>query len=199
MGGEYFTISGQGATPEEAYTKLVKRMIAEYGDNPYNGTISTCSLGYCRKEFEGKANRNRDKAINLVDGTLKEGAEKWRADYVKVGVCGYEEYSLEVKKVHSIRNMHGYRVVDKDFVPAPESDLFYKETDGIKNFKEIIKRNINTMPLDAEYKLVLCGIPIYEAKWEVKRKSERVLKRTLKESNRIIPIYEYMFYGIAGC
>lgn len=85
MGKTLIMVSAFGPTVESAYEYLVDRFTEEYGNNPYNGTISTLSLGKQIAQFSDFTGNAKDRE------TLKRGIEPFIgkveygcADYVKL-------------------------------------------------------------------------------------------------------------------
>lgn len=78
MGACSFMTTGYGKDYKDAYNNLVKDYKRMYGENPYNGTISTtygCSLTYCdlgkgdnwTKTKEGKAYQIANKQLTTME------------------------------------------------------------------------------------------------------------------------------------
>lgn len=83
MGAECFCNRANGKTAREAFNKLCDIAIHNYGNDPYNGTISTCDMGRCTLSFDKYEKENADKAFEHIKE--EEYGRKWYADYVDLG------------------------------------------------------------------------------------------------------------------
>ena len=83
MGAECFYNRANGKNAKEAFNKLCDIAIHNYGNDPYNGTISTCDMGRCTLSFEKYESGNAVKAMNHIKEM--EYGRKWYADYVDLG------------------------------------------------------------------------------------------------------------------
>jgi hypothetical protein len=87
MGASSFITAGTGKTAETAYRKLVSKMEKAYGNDGYNGTISTTSgfvdLTHIAPAFQSEADLYAWADDFLMDNNL---CAKYRID--KFGKCG---------------------------------------------------------------------------------------------------------------
>lgn len=83
MGAEWFCNRASGKNAREAFDKLCEIAIHNYGNDPYNGTISTCSMGKCTLTFDKYESENVNKAIEHIKET--DYGNKWYANYVDLG------------------------------------------------------------------------------------------------------------------
>ena len=94
MGAEAFCIVTENTDARKAFEALVAEARYEYGDRSYNGTISTCSMGRCAKTYNQFSEEILNDARKFVED--REYGQKWVAQYIDLGVCGYE--TIEIKR-----------------------------------------------------------------------------------------------------
>ena len=85
MGACNFIEFGEGRNVREAYATLVEEAVFEYGHDPYNGTISTCTLSrrpvkVVQKTWGPLAER---KAVAIAE--KEDWGEKWEARAIDCG------------------------------------------------------------------------------------------------------------------
>lgn len=83
MGAVGFINTTKAETAREAYHKLVNEAILYEGDNPYNGTISTCEMTRHRATFEIASKENTQKAYEIVKAD--DYGNKWETWYIDLG------------------------------------------------------------------------------------------------------------------
>lgn len=96
MGATTFTMTAKGTDVKEVFNNLVEEAQHMYGNDPYNGTISTTSLANeIRLPKEVQNSKNKDKAINeLLRKDENFGfTHKWETRYADLGVAHYESYA----------------------------------------------------------------------------------------------------------
>lgn len=109
MGAQHFIIRQRANSPQEAFELAKDAAISEYGNDPYNGTVSTCHAcgdftklfrdsGKERKEFindilhkaskrdcyvieEVAPVKNMNKIRSYVEHKIIKGASKWELQY----------------------------------------------------------------------------------------------------------------------
>ena len=95
MGAELFTMTEKGNDVKEVFNNLVEEALYMYGNDPYNGTISTTSLANeVRLPKEVQNSKNKNKAINelLMKDENFGFIHKWETRYADLGVSHYESY-----------------------------------------------------------------------------------------------------------
>lgn len=122
MGGTTFTQVGYGQTAREAFDALVDEAIRYYGRDPYNGSISTTSLGYeiDLKKYPklAKALKKNDwKVIDEHDELLHP--EKRISTYIKEPAYynafepKWHEINEVVPRKKGVQNLKRFVVVEK--------------------------------------------------------------------------------------
>lgn len=76
MGAQSFVTYGYGKTLKDAYENAKQEAIQYYGENPYNGTISTtytCMLTRCVVDSETRWSKKKEKiALNIAYELLND-------------------------------------------------------------------------------------------------------------------------------
>ena len=195
MGAESFIIKEKGRSIGEVFDRLVEESIYDNGHDAYSGSISTCSLGRCVKSFDTYDKDNEIVARHIIKE--KDNGVKWRADYIDLGVCGYEEVTVtkEKQKVDAVTETR-YGVFDEvceklvhrdaHFATAKEAEAFAQE--WAKKGEEC---NIK------KYKRKISGNDI-STKFKVTVKQVDKMPKRKKKGVEVYPIHKYMIYGWAA-
>ena len=83
MGAQAFVNEAKAKTPRDAFAELVAEAVYDFGHDGYNGTISTCEIGSCRKKFDSPTEENRTAAYEFIES--EDYGEKWQADWIELG------------------------------------------------------------------------------------------------------------------
>lgn len=95
MGSAEVCKSIKSTDVRRGFESLVSEATYDYGNDSYNGTISTCSLARCEFKFDKYTPANEKKAIRLIESSLYR-VEKGTVHYIDLGVIEYRV--IEVKK-----------------------------------------------------------------------------------------------------
>lgn len=198
MGSAYFVCSGVGATESEAFNKLVDEAIIEYGNDCYNGTISTTTLRGRKRTPWGDKTTLTDaefkKLYNyLYSADIADSINKWECWYEKAGCLGSKEYTMEYSenwqnssKGYIIevftRHTRVQRTICKTKQEAQKTAKKYAFDMGFKGSVRIETANGTTI-----------------AEWypKVTRQSKRQLKPK-NEKHWVLPLNRYLFFGWAA-
>lgn len=88
MGAQPFTHLIEGSNPSECFERLVNDAIYEYGNDSYNGTISTCTLGRMTVLADKYSDTVLKRARKKVNDD--ENGDKRVATVLDLGVVGYD-------------------------------------------------------------------------------------------------------------
>lgn len=194
MGAQGFINRGEGASAQEVFKQLKQKNIKEHGNSAYNGTISTCDFGECKKKF---AVWNEDNEILARDFVEKMGyGEKWVADYIDLGVAYYivrevkktvNEYTAKAKQMYVVYNEYQEEIGRKPDKTSA-NNLALKTVLKTGKKCKVVKETV----------IVEGNATVSEFILSEKRVSKKpVCKSTDKKT--IIPIHKYLFYGWASC
>lgn len=194
MGAEAFCIVTENTDARKAFNALVEEAREEYGNRSYNGTISTCSMGRCAKTYNQFSEETLNDARKFVEDC--EYGHKWVAQYIDLGVCGYE--TVEIKR-HSRKSdakfKMGYVLYDEDGKRRGDANT-KGEAEG-KAMKLAYENNM-TITIKKEHRRISGNSVVCEV--SLKRTfSEKRPRLTRAPGKEIVPIHKYMFYGWASC
>jgi hypothetical protein len=195
MGAQSFVKTITAATAQEAYQRLYDSAVYEYGNDSYNGTISTCSMGRCKKSFSTYKAENEKQARELIDRL--DNGEKWIADYIDLGVV--EIQKVTVKKVvktytADYRFMFGvYKSHTNDLVSTRALFKTKGEAD-----KYAINLALKGQDVQVRRRPVNMGGNDIVSTFETVRTPTK--KKTTKTPNAIIQEkHKFVFFGWAAC
>lgn len=194
MGGCSFLNEIVAATASEGFNILYQKARQRYGDDPYNGSISTCSLGYCSKTLSGKYSEGNAALAEKHISEEKHYGRKWYADYVNAGLVGYRVTTVEEEVVKHGEAKSIYVIYDDqnvkidwgyDKLKIKDSALSYaKNNPGCKLRirREVIYSNRENDDL-YRYKT-----------------TSRIVEKEIKgkKNEKVVPVYKFYFYGFAG-
>lgn len=203
MGATLFTMTEYGRDVEKVFKKLVDEAIHMYGNSPYNGTISTTSLGY-----EIHLDDKLEKAILNGDWETLEKNEqefftqKWYTNYSKIK----SHYNAFVPKwindKENVTRKKGVRNLAK-FSVIPESqlnkNLYLTKYSTISEAKRVAKQTaldrgenvyiVQHRSNGETFKLGLFKLETDGKKYKSARKSK---------SRVYLPVYRIDFYVYAA-
>lgn len=195
MGATKFCTIAQGHNVNEVFNRLVEEAKREYGTDCYNGTISTCTLhGTPAKTFENYKPENDVEAVNYVQ--RHNYGEKWVANFIDLGVCGYEivevsrnrnDNTATFAKMHVVYNEDGKAICkEKQLKVAKEKAVDYALEHGCD------------VHIKYEYIKVQGSSVVCE--YTCKRTFSKTMPYVKENQRRkIVPVHKYMFYGWAAC
>lgn len=195
MGAESFCFVEEGRNASEIFNRLAEECRREYGDNPYNGTISTCSL--CEKPAKTYSVYSPEVEEDAYRFVESQGfGEKWDANYIDLGVCGYELVEVKRKNrksdakfqmMYNIYNESGKRVGSaKVKASAEQKAMEY----AVKTDESVfIKKEQTVVSGDSR----VCDVTVERKFFEEKPRLPRAAGKEL------VSIHKYMFYGWMAC
>ena len=194
MGAEAFCIVTENTDARKAFNALVEQARYDYGNEPYNGTISTCSMGRCTRSYDQFSQEVLEEAYALVES--REGGQKWVAQYIDLGVCGYETVEIKRQSRKSDAKFKmGYVLYDEDGKYRGDANT-KGEAEG-KAMKLAYENNM-TITIKKEHRRISGNSVVCEV--SLKRAfSEKRPRLTRAPGKEIVPIHKYMFYGWASC
>ena len=165
-------------------------------ESAYNEeNLGNCKIGECIEQFNGRATRNRERAKKLRRkmGQGKVGV----VDYINVGLVGSAEYEREWVDCKNSRKDIGYVIKSNKGIIG---NKYNTAIEAYRDLKKMITNDQLLLGIDEEYKV--CGIyygeTYYIHRWNKIRESERTVYAKQNYNNRIVPIYEYLFYGLSA-
>lgn len=195
MGADSFVVKDSGRSVSEVFNKLVEDAVYEFGNDCYNGTIATCDLGRCIKSFDTYDKDNETFAKYIIKE--HHNGVKGRADYIDLGVCGYEEVTIKRTKMKvDIKTETRYGVFDEVCEKLVHRDAHFETPAEAEAFaKEWSKKGCDCNIVKFKRKISGNDI-IVKYTTETKRTEKKPRK---KKNTEIYPIHRYVFYGYASC
>jgi hypothetical protein len=195
MGAQSFVHTIEAASASEAFNRLVESAIYHHGNDSYNGTISTCSMGRCKKSFSDCSKKTEKEARDFIEA--QDNGEKWIAHYVDLGVVRSEEitvkkkpkkYTAVYKQLFGVYSDETGRLINSraTFKTKGEADTY-----AIKCILDGNNVTVKKCPVHISGNDVVSEFEI--AKKVIKKSS------ATKPNSKIIHVHKYMFYGWASC
>lgn len=198
MGATSFIEHGEGKSPEEVFNALVAEATFTHGNDGYNGSINTCSMGRQKLSFDVFKESNMDKANIFID--KNDNGQKWVADYIDLGVIRYEVHTV---KKNNTGNSPRYKM---KFVVKQSCGFEMKNIKSFDTKKEAddyaltlaVKNSNGNYLVDKEYVIVGGKSTTTEIARTIKEYKTKPNLKPMK--NRVIvPIHKYIFFGWASC
>lgn len=192
MGACSFIKTAYAGSAREAFDSLVKDAIREYGDNSYNGTISTCSYGGTVMRFDKYSKSNEDKAYKLIE---EDGyGEKWDAKAIDLGIVHYEVTTI--KKV-SVKKEKPKWTMMYVVHYGGRTKLFKTKTESDAEAMKLLKNGESDVYVSKEYVNTVKGSEVV-SEFKIEKKKSKTKPKSLKPNQTYNEIHKYMFYGFAA-
>ena len=200
MGAISFLHYVEGADPSECFADLVDEARYRCGNDAYNGTISTCSLGRVIPfNVKGMSSAQKHKKVQEY---CNDNSVKWVANVLDLGVVEYE--IVKIKKVPS----KGERpVYEKRYVVVGNNP--YTGTKNIKDYATKAEAEKEAMRLqmlhpDDIYLVVKKPIVVNRASevvtsFEIEKKNSKAKPKNVTANMTVKEVHEYVFFGLASC
>ena len=195
MGAEPFVIKEKGRSIGEVFDKLVEEATYNDGHDAYSGSIATCDLGRCVKSFDTYNKDNEIIARHIINE--KSNGVKWRADYIDLGVCGYEEVTVtkEKQKVDAKTEIR-YGVFDEVCEKLVHRDAHFATAKEAEEFAQNWAKKGQDCNVK-KYKRKISGNDII-TKYKVETKRIDAMPKRKKKNVEVYPIHKFMLYGWAA-
>lgn len=204
MGATNFLHFANAKTAKAGFYQLTEDAIYEYGNDGYNGTISTTSFVGVTKTVADKYTKTAEKAaVKYIEN--HDFGRKWECRAVDCGVVEYRV--ITVKKDTSFKSC-GAPKYETRFVVVTDwnqkqvlDETFANQTEAIKAWGEAVRRG----KVDANTYVTIVKKPVLVAgRAEVARIVPVV--KTYKSRPKNIPagavleeIHRFAYYGWASC
>ena len=203
MGAQNFYHIIEGYSAGEAFDELFSDAIYKKGHDSYNGTISTCSLGYVKKmSSSGKYTKSiLKKAMKYMEED--DYGSKWRATCLDLGIVGYDVITAK-KTTKNPKTKAEYRqkyvVFSYDgFFRENETSAGYrdskKEADALA-MKLALKNNLDYYVAKRPVNVNRGEDVVSEITYTTVRKNTK--PKSSKDNTIVKPVHKYLFYGWAA-
>lgn len=192
MGACSFINRAEASSVYEAFDRLVEEAVRKYGDNPYNGTISTCSLGRTIKTFEKYSKTNEDKAYKLIE--KDNYGEKRCAKAIDLGAVYYEVTTI--KKLPSKKEKPKW-IMAYVVHYGEKAKSFKTKTLADAEAIKLLKNGEKDVYVSKEYVNTVKSSEIV-SEFKIEKKQSKYKPKTLKPNQACKEIHKYIFYGFAA-
>lgn len=202
MGAVEFYHEAIASSASSAFKTIVNDARERYGDNPYNGTISTCRMGSIHRIGSGVYEKNLDaEARSYV--AKKDGGRKWEAGVLDLGVVYYDvvEAKKEGANPLTAKYLTKHAVID-----GTGKVICYKDTK--KEADDEAKRLVlESYAKDKLEDYIVKKIPVNvnngnDVESTFYPKAHRVMGTEGKPKNTkgkvVVEAHKYVFYGLAS-
>ena len=210
MGATTYTIIGKGTNVREVFNSLVDDSICYHGIDPYNGQISTTTLGREVKLPEDilQAKDRNNKIYDYVDDNDRRMyPTKRKSNYANLGVHHYRAFTPEweddeevVKRQNGVRTIDRFSVVAKKDAnrktrTSQANDSFLTLRDAKREAKEMALKYGESMTIKKHrtngdmFTLGHMNLVSDGKEYKTARKAKNKLYK---------PIYEFMFFVFAS-
>ena len=187
----------------EGFDRLVSEAIYDYGNDGYNGTISTCELGFVKnmsasgKYTEAVMNKAEEYIVNDNYG------EKWVATCLDLGIVAYDIFTAK-KKTPEIREKAEYR--QKFAVFCYDDNGIGEISEGYRDTKKEADELALKLTLQNGRDYFVAKRPVKinrgddtvtQTTYTVKRKKTE--PKSCPKNSVVKPVHKYIFYGMAAC
>ena len=204
MGATNFVETVLAKTAREGFESLSENARYEYGNDGYNGTISTCSMAnrpfYIFKDSYKKS--NDEKAMEMIEND--DYGEKWLAKHIDLGVVEYK--IIKPKKINTEKEKPKYTLAytvkpidylcnqGRGYYNIPS---FKTKTEAVNKAMELASKDNAEYFVSKEYVLNEGNSEV--ARIELEEKSYKTKPKNIPKGCRLIEIHKYMFFGWASC
>ena len=192
MGAQSFIHTAYAETAGKAFDELYNDAVTRHGNDSYNGTISTCSMGRCIKTFASPTKTNEQAARKLIEE--RDNGEKWTAHYIDMGIDHYiirtvkknnKDYTAKYKQKFAVVGEFSGKVLKTyDTKPPADKEAIRLALDG----KDVV---VKKMMIKLSGNDTVASFSV-----ETKRMDKCSLKNT--DKRKVVPIHKYIFFGWAA-
>lgn len=202
MGAVSFMQCGYGENYKDVFNDLVNEATYEYGNNDYNGTISTCFISSYKKMADVYSASVEKTARKLAAGNMDD-VYKRNCVVLDLGIVHYEIVKVkkiipkitrkaEYKQKYAVMRWEDNEIFSKmikhyDTKKEADADAIRRSLKNPNDSYFVVKRMINTNNGDDT---------VTQFKTEIiKRKTK---PKTIPEGCIVKEIHKYLFYGVAS-
>lgn len=198
MGATEFAITWTGTDYKQGFRELRDQATFEYGNDPYNGTISTTGLCGRPHKVADRYTKTAEKKAQAYIEKVDYG-EKRKTHVIDLGVCGYEVARF-VKVPHTSADA---QFQTRYVAYADERELgTYKTAAEARAALEkaiALPRNASVSYFHVEKKTVkVSGKSTTTCAYERQVRVMKSAPKTTPKGATVTPIHKFVFYGLAG-
>lgn len=201
MGAQQFFETEEGRTREEAFSKLVSFAIEQWGNDGYNGTISTTELVgdtvvIAKKFSQTAVEKARDYAEDDSYG------DKWESRCLDLGVSSYVIKEIKKTRVedevrHPVYQTR-YILCLSEYSNKPANNKTYKSEKMAENAAIKLAADTGFSVSIRKREVLVSGDDTIE-KISVSSKTCKARPKNLPAGATVEAFHTYAFYGWASC
>lgn len=202
MGATNFVCEIDAITASDGYNALCQDATFEYGNDAYNGTISTCSFyGTTHTTGERYTKTSRKKAMDLV--VKADYGRKWEARAIDCGVVNYRIDRL-VKVPHTKADaifQTVFSVMVTDERGREESKGDYKtQAEANKAIDSVLACYPHALSIEVVKRAKkVKGSSAVATRYERQSRTTKTKPKTLPKGTTLTEVHHYVYYGWAAC
>ncbi len=202
MGATNVIKAGYGENVRDVFDYLVKKAIREYGEDRYNGTISTCSLGSCTKLADTYSTSVEKKALKIA---YEKVDDLWKGDCVALdlGVCRYDLIRIKkvipkIKKKAEFRQRYVVMLLDSNGFLSKRVSHFETKKEADEDAMKRIMKNPNENYFVSKRSININNGDDVVTEFKVEVSERKSKPKTIPEGCVLKEIHKYIFYGMAA-
>lgn len=180
-----------------AFNKVKEECIREYGDDLYNGKLSTCIL---RRTFDNDKPYNKNDANKIIKSANETMIPKGEAYGYSLGIVGYRLTTVHYDNINNKpvykKGFTVYYNNPDDFMKIEEED-FSNKSDAKEFAIKCALKGSSIVSIDSTYILENGNAVVGKVSSETKIVNK--MPKTIKPNQECLPIYKYYFIGLAYC
>ena len=195
LGYSQFEEYTEAASPEEGFARLVAEAKSLYGDDPYNGTISTCNLGRVVHIADKYSTAAENKAAAWMK---KYPGQKWVAACLDCGVTAYRKVTVKKATAPAKGTVYASRYVlsEKSHGRNVSEKIFERKEDAEHEEFRLAAKHPENLCRITRTKVLVAGT---EATVTFEPHVENTGKKPKETKNsKVVPIHRYIYYGLAA-
>lgn len=191
MGAQSFSLRIRDDNINQAYNYLVDKAIENNGRDPYNGTISTCELGSCKKRFDNYSEKNIKEACRYIESI--DYGQKGVANYIDLGAVEYKiikpvkrtyDNTPKYKLMYIVENSMGNKV-----------ESFLTKTQAVNKALELATKNMESYRVTKDYDLIEGNNLLVRCSLE--EKTYKTKPKSIPKNCVLKELHEYILFGWA--
>ena len=201
MGSRAFKKMALGENASKVYDELVRDAIEEYGEDRYNGTISTTSFYGISKKYDKPTEANKKKAYAFIEKEIDEVVDKRDCYCVDLGIDHYEVVTIKkeinkpkitpmFKKMFVVHYWKYDMEKEKSFSSKREAESFA--------FEKKMGNPDYPVSITQDYVLVKGDNTVSVINVEITHKKTMTKQLKPMPNRTVKAIHKYIFYGWAA-
>jgi hypothetical protein len=205
MGATVYNIEIKTNDLKKTFNELVEKAILHYGDDPYNGTISTTSLGAnITEEIPANILKNEKKLrdfINDIENDAIIYPRKWETAYIDLGIDHYKAFTPTWKAdKETPKRQKGVKTVQKYSYGVKNSRNHSRQYNNLTEAKRDAKEYTKLMKKDITvYQHRSNGEKFKLGEMQLITDGKEYKSARKTKTKTYLPIRKYILFVYAAC